>query len=329
MRKILITGANGFLGSNLTKRLSAMGYHTRILARPNSDLSEVEGHYHELALGDVTDKESLEKASQDREGIFHLAGVIAYDKRQRRLMEKVNVGGTQNIVDICLEKDIPRLLHLSSVVTVGASADGKNILTEDSLFNLHHLDLGYFETKKQAEEIVLAAARTQDLSAVCVNPATIYGPGDANKGSRKMQLKVAQGKLKYFTHGGVNVVHVEDVMDVCIKAFEAHISGQRYIVGSENITIKNLFERIAKLAHVSPPSIGLPNPLVHLVGKVGDQMNAWGMKGPLTSENAWTSTMYHWFSSQKAETEFKYKPRSAQMALEESLRWSQDHGLLS
>jgi dihydroflavonol-4-reductase len=326
--KVLLTGATGFLGSNLLKRLNQLDFDVRILNRKDSDLSLIENQKFESVHGDITDKDAVLEASKDCKGVFHLAGVIAYDPRQRNLMEKVNVGGTQNVVDACRANKIQKLLYLSSVVAIGASFD-KTPLNEDSTYNVSHLNLGYFETKHQAETIVKDAAIKGDFHASMINPSTIYGPGDALKGSRKTQLKVAQGQFKFFTSGGVNVVHVDDVLHCILKAYEDGENGERYIVGSENILIKDLFERIAKIANVEPPKTQLPNFVVHGIGHLGDFMNKIGLKGPITSENAWTSTLYHWFDSSKAQKAFSFTPKSANEALEESIRWSKENGLLN
>ncbi len=326
--EVLVTGATGFIGSNLVKKLNQLDFKVRVLHRKKSDLSELEGCQFESHIGDITNPESLESACKDVKGVFHLAGVVAYDPRERALMEKVNVEGTRNIVDACRKTKVPKLLHLSSVVAIGASFDGKNPLTESSDFNLSHLDLGYFETKRQAEEIVREAAIKGDIQATMINPSTVYGPGDAKKGSRKTQLKVAKGEFKFYTSGGVNVVHIDDVLHSTIKGFEMGGNGERYIVGSENILIKDLFESIAKISNVEPPKIGLSNFAVKSLGFVGDTMNKIGLKGPITSENAWTSILYHWFDSTKAQKAFSFTPKPAIEAIKESILWSQENGLL-
>ncbi len=326
--KVLVTGANGFLGSWLTKALVQEGYHVDALVRPNSDLSELSGVHCKFVHGDVTDVHSLLEAFKGIDTVFHLAGVIAYKKSQRAAMERVNVLGTQNVVDVCREHKIRRLVYLSSVVAIGAGYSQDQVMNEDSPFNIHDLDLGYFETKHQAEEIVKAACQKSEINAVILNPTTIYGAGDAKKGSRKMQLKVAQGKLKFFTSGGVNVVAVEDVVQGILNAWEKGRSGERYILSGENLLIKDLFRIIAEEAGVKPPTHQLPDSVLHTVGALGDCMEKIGLKGPLSRENAWTATMYHWFDSTKARKELDFHPRSAREALHNSVQWMKENGLV-
>ncbi len=327
--KVLVTGATGFLGNWLTKRLLDEGFDVRVLVRSRAKLDELTQYKLETVEGDVTNQESLDQACRGVGGVFHLAGLIAYSKAQRAAMEQVNVQGTKNVIEAIRKNGSPRLLHLSSVTAIGAGFTKNDILTEASPYNIHDLNLGYFETKHDAEIAVFDAVRAGHIEAVAINPSTIYGPGDAKKGSRGAQLKVARGKFPFYPPGGVNVVHVEDVVNLCVQAFHNGKSGDRTIACGENLTIQDTFNRIAQLAGVKPPSIAMPRIALFALGRVGDILESIGSKGPINTENAWTSTMYHWFSHEKATREFGFKPRPAQEALEASIRWSRDNGLLS
>jgi dihydroflavonol-4-reductase len=323
-----VTGATGFLGQWLTRRLLDEGFEVRVLVRSRAKLEDLDGLKLDVAEGDVTNLASLESACKSVDGVFHLAGLIAYSKAQRSAMEEVNVQGTKNVIAAIQKNGSARMLHLSSVTAIGAGFTPTQILNEESKYNIKHLNLGYFETKRDAEIAVFDQVRAGKLDALAINPSTIYGPGDAKKGSRGAQLKVARGKLPFYTPGGVNVVHVDDVVNLCIKAFREGKTGERTIACGENLTIKETFERIANLAGVKPPAIGLPRAAIFALGRVGDVMESVGLKGPLTTENAWTSTLYHWFSNEKAKRDFGFKPRPAQEALEASIRWSRDNGLI-
>ncbi len=328
MAKVLVTGANGFLGSWLVRRLIADGHEVFSLVRKTSDLSELEGIPTNYLYGDVTDLQSLMAAFPGMDAVFHLAGLIAYKKSEREKMEKVNVQGTRNVVEACQAAHTPRLVYISSVVAVGAGFTADQILNEESAYNISHLNLGYFETKHEAEKIVKAACDRKEIDAVILNPSTIYGPGDARKGSRKTQLKVAQGKFKFYTSGGVNVVAVEDAVSGIVSAWKKGRTGERYILAGENLSIKRLFEIIAREAGQAPPKTLLPSFALHLIGMIGDLMGSLGMKSPISRENAWTSTMFHWFDSSKAQRELDFKPRPAEMAISQSVKWIKENGLL-
>lgn len=322
--KALVTGANGFLGSWLTQRLLDEGHEVTALIRKNSVSEETKA---QIQYGDVTDIDSLKTAFKGHEIIFHLAGVVAYKKSDRPLMDKVNVEGTRNVVQVCEELQIPQLLHVSSVVAIGSSFKPE-VRNEKSSYNISHLNLGYFETKKQAEEIVRKAANENRIRAVCVNPSTIYGFGDAEKGSRKNQIKVARGELPFYTSGGVNVVAVEDVIEGILLAIKHGKNGERYILANENMTIKSLFEKISNFAGVKPPSIYMPNWILHSLGILGDNLQKININIGLSQENAYTATMYHWFDSSKAQRELHFKPTSSDRAIENSVKWMKDNGYL-
>lgn len=322
--KIVITGANGFLGSWLTKRLALDGYDVHIISRKNSDLSELKGLKFQNHLGDVTNLDSLNQAFTDAEIVFHLAGVVAYKKEHRQLMDQVNVIGTQNVVSAVQKQKVRKLLHLSSVVAVGAGLNASQILNENSEYNLSHLNLGYFETKRQAERIILDAFSKGHIEPYIVNPSTIYGPADAKKGSRSVQVKVAKGNFPFYTSGGVNVVAVEDVIDGIMLALNKGRAGQRYILSGENWTIQKLFTEIAEAAKVRAPNLLLPNFLLHTIGRLGDFIPSIG----ISKENAWTSTLFHWFDNSKAKNELGFTPRPAKVAIQNSVQWMKSQGLI-
>ena len=327
--KVLITGATGFVGSQLAHALTQKENISEIhvLHRQNSDLSALKGLELKHQIGDVTDIESLNKAFLGMDSVFHLAGLIAYKSSERKKMDLVNVQGTQNVIEACLKNNVRKLLHMSSVTAIGASFT-PSPLNEDSPYNISDLNLGYFETKHQAEECVHRAVREKNLDAVIVNPSTIYGPGDARKGSRKTQIKVAQEKFPFYTSGGVNVVSVEDVCQGMISAWEKGRTGERYILSGENLLIKDLFKIIAQEAGVKPPCLLLPKSVAHILGFIGDQLEKVGLKGPISSENAWTSSLFHWFDSSKAQKELDFRPKPARYAIAQSVQWMKDHQII-
>lgn len=319
--KVLVTGATGFVGTWLTKKLLDQGLDVRVLTRSGKAEFPFDSTKVEVFPGDITNKNSVIAATVGMETVFHLAGLVGYSRAMRDDMQKINVDGTANVIEACLQSQCDKLIHMSSVAAVGASFDEKNILNENSTYNLHRLNLGYFETKWQAEQLVLGAVHKSNLNAVIVNPSTIYGAGDAKKGSRKTQVKVARGNFPFYTSGGVNVIHIQDVVDAIYRASEVGRKGERYILCGENIKIKTLFDYIAKAAGQKPPPIYLPNSVVFSLGAIGDLMEKCGRKGFITTENAWTSTLYHWFDNTKAKNELGLSPRSAYAAIEESVFW--------
>lgn len=324
--KVLVTGATGFVGQKLVNYLFEQGLDIRVIVRdPNK--ATLFPKNTEILKGDVTDPDSLLEATKDIDSVFHLAGVVGYSRAQRLEMERVNIQGTQNVIDAMEKNNVRKILHFSSVVSIGASLT-PTPLNEESKFGIHSLNLGYFETKYEAEMRVKNAFDSGKFDAVIVNPSTIYGYGDAIKGSRKFQILAAKGKLPVYPPGGVNVVAIEDVCECTFRAWQKGRPGERYILAGENLTLKELFEMIAKEAHVAPPKIPLNKNFLLAIGKAGDLLEKINKKGPMNSENAWTSVLYHWFDNSKAKRELQLNPKPAKFAIHNSIQWMRDNKLI-
>ncbi|MDE0119652.1 MAG: NAD-dependent epimerase/dehydratase family protein [Bdellovibrionales bacterium] len=321
--KVLVTGASGFLGGWLCKALCEKGWEVHTLLRPTSDkstLKDLNLHFH---TGDVTDLDSFMRASQGVEIVFHLAGLVSHTSKQLNPMQKVNVQGTAHAIEVC-QAQKARLIHISSVVAVGASKK-PIVLNEQSPYDLSLSQIGYFHTKKQAEILVQKACKEGKITAAILNPSTIYGPGDMKKESRRVQLKVAQGRFPFYTSGGVSVVDVESVVSACIKAVEKGRPGERYILSGENISIKELFSLIAKANKMKPPFIHLNNFLLHSLSEIGTGLQSLGFSFPIHRESARLATLYHWFDHSKAKQELDFTPMTAKQAINNSLKWWQQH----
>ena len=327
--KALVTGATGFIGQHLVNQLIKDGHDVTVLVRRPLKDTELKDLPVRAAFGDVTDFHSLLNATENQDIVYHLAGKIAYKPSERKEMEKVNVGGTQKVVDACVTQKTPALVYMSSVVAIGASFKPTS-LTETAPYNIKHLQLGYFETKHVAEELVKTAVHHNGLNAYILNPSTVYGAGDATKGSRNVQRKVATGTFPFYTPGGVNVVHINDVI-YCLKTVaQKGRVGERYIVAGENLLLKDVFEMIASVAGVKAPRLLLPRWALHTLGSLGDNvLTPLGLKSPLSRETAWTSSMYHWFSSEKAQKELGLKVTPAKLAIQDSVEWMINNGYLS
>jgi dihydroflavonol-4-reductase len=325
---ILVTGANGFLGSGLVKKLVQEKNKVRCLVRESSDLAELEGLSYEKCLGDVTDMNSLNLAFAGVDTVFHLAGLVSYHPADRKKLELVNVQGTQNVIDACLKQKVRRLVHVSSVMAIGAGFSNSDILNEDSEFNLSNLNMGYAETKRQGELLVIKACREQGLNAVIVNPSTVYGPGDARKASRKPQLLAAQGKLSVYPNGGVSIVPIENCVQGIIAAAALGKIGERYILSGKNFTLKELFQIIADQAGQKPPRLRMPSFFIHTFGFISDLQTQMGWRGKFSRERAWAATLFHWFSSAKAQRELGFVPGDCEAAIRGSVQWMKEHGLV-
>lgn len=333
--KVLVTGANGFLGSNLTKKLISEGHEVSILVRNPNELKSLFGVEMQekpkvkfkVYKGDVTRIDSLLESFKGQEVIYHLAGVVAYSKQQKEMMDQVNVLGTENVFKVATSYNVKRILVSSSVVSIGASFKPE-ILNEESHFSLGDYHLSYHESKRKMESVVKRFVDEGQVEAVIVNPSTVYGAGDAVKSTRNTQINVARGKALFYPPGGVSVAAVEDVIDGMIKAMEKGRSGERYILAGENLTLKEVFSLIAESAGVRKPTIPLPPFLFQFLSSLDDALTKIGLHGPLSSERAIVAMMYHWYDSSKAIRELDYKIHSSREAIANSVRWMKEHKLI-
>lgn len=318
----LVTGASGFIGSWLIRKLLNEGHKVRVLCRKSSKFPLIYDLDFDKAFGDITSPQTLDPAFNNVDIVFHLAGHIGYKKSERALMELVNVEGTENVLAAAKRARVKKFVHLSSVVAIGAGFTPFEVLDEESPYLLSHFNFGYFETKRKAEKLVLEQAKAGDLEAFALNPSTVYGPGDMLKGSRKSQLKVMQGKLPFYPHGGVNVVGVHEVVDAIYKSTELAQPGERYILcGDENLYIKDLLHKIAHLAKSQPPKIELPSSVMNFMGFMGKFTGG----KPIDSETAKVTQLFHWFRCNKAKRHLEFKPSPVDEVLLSSVKWAKDN----
>jgi len=314
-----VTGGAGFIGEALCRRLVESKEYDCVVAlarkMPTEPLPGVD-----YVLGDVTDFNSVRLLTRQARAVFHLASIIKYSKKDRAEMDAVNVKGTENVARACIENQVSVMVLVSSMAAIGANdSESDPPLEEDSRFTLSHLNLGYFETKRAAEQVLfqLCEEFTSNLSTrfVIVNPTNVYGAGDALKDSRSTQLKTAQGRFPFYSSGGVNIVHIGDVVDGIILAEKKGKHLQRYILGGDNIKIKDLLAIVAREGGSSPPWIWLPTIF----------MMALGWFGVLPYEKVRVASMYFWYSSAKAKRDLGYEPKPAEFALKESVAWMKKH----
>lgn len=325
--KVLVTGANGFLGSWLIEKLLEQGQELSVILRQREHFEKYEKRGIRVFQGDVTDLNSLRAAAVGQQQVYHLAGLIAYNRREIEAMNRVNVLGTQNILEASAAANVQRVQLVSSVVAVGATFEPA-VLNEESEYKLDEYHLGYHESKRKAEALLRDYVAAGKVDGVIVNPSTVYGAGDASKSSRSTQLNVARGNMFYYPPGGVSVVAVEDVVDGMLRAMDRGRSGERYILAGENLTLKEVFSRIAEVAGVPKPWLPVPASILLGLAKIDDALATIGKRGPLPSERALVALMYHWYDSTKARQELGFSTRPAQQAIVNSVNWMSQQGLL-
>ncbi|MGH9685854.1 MAG: NAD-dependent epimerase/dehydratase family protein [Candidatus Acidiferrales bacterium] len=317
--RILVTGATGFLGSRLTRRMLEAGHQVTILCRPTSSLSRLRGLSIEKFVGDVTDPGSLRAAIENCDWVIHAAANMSYWRGETNQQMNVNVLGTGNVARASREAGVKRLLHVSSVAAVGIPAD-REPANEQFAFNLESAGLTYHLSKRHAEIEVLREV-SLGLNAVIVNPASIQGR------SRTIGLmkSVKRSPIVPCFSGGNCIVDVEDVVDGIMAALLHGEKGQRYILGGENLTFRELSQKAANALHLRRSFVSIPRLATGFAAAV---LEPWArMRGStpkVTRMIHYCANRFQYFDSSKARKALGYAPRDVDRILAEILSSAPD-----
>jgi dihydroflavonol-4-reductase len=251
---VLVTGGTGFLGAYIIKALVEKGYAVRAIRRSPKLPSYISKDMLDKVQwmdGDVTDINSLEEAMEGVDTVIHSAAVVSFIKKERKNMYHVNVDGTANVVNIALEKNVRRLIHISSVAALGRTAGGGHV-DEEKKWEESKVNTHYGRSKNKAE-LEVWRGFSEGLSGVIINPSTILGFGDWNNSSSAIFKKVYE-EFSWSTPGINGFVDVEDVARVVILFMENNITEQRYIVSGENWHFEKLQSTIADALKKKKPT---------------------------------------------------------------------------
>lgn len=323
----LLTGGTGLLGAHLVRALNARGIRPRVLVRERSDRRGLEGTEHELAQGDVLDAHAVEKAMRGVDAVFHLAATTRQDPAFALALERVNVEGTRNVVHAARLVRARRLVHVSSLAAVGHGTL-EDPATEDTPFNFEG-NLPYHQSKRRGEALALAASGDA-LEVVVANPGYLLGAYDVKPSSGELLLLVARGLLPFYPSGGNNFVNAADVAEGLCLLMERGRAKERYILGGENLTYRELLTQCAEEAGVRPPALPAPRRLLERAARVADVL---GYLSPERMRNLSTSvvtmmSLTAYASSAKASRELGYRARPVRLGIRDAYRWFQDQGAL-
>ena len=326
--RALVTGASGFVGAAVARALLAAGVQVRALLREQSSRRNLEGLTLELALGELADVAALERALEGCEALFHVAADYRLWTPDPQVLYRSNVEGTRNIIDAARRTGVKRIVYTSSVATIGLRADGRASDETDGA-RLEEMIGHYKRSKFLAESWVLEAARA-GLPIVIVNPSTPIGPGDVKPTpTGRMVLDAASGRMPAYVDTGLNIVHVDDVAAGHLLAYEHGRSGERYILGGQDVTLKEILVQIAGIVGRRPPSIRLPYAAVLPIAYVADALaRLTGRSGRVTLEGVRMSRKRMFFSSAKAVRELGYRWRPAPEVFRDAIDWFRAQGYL-
>jgi dihydroflavonol-4-reductase len=321
--KLLVTGATGFVGSVVARQLVARGDEVTVLARAGSDRRNLADISVNWAEGDLRDPASLRNACRGQDGLFHVAADYRLWARRPADLYDSNVTGTRHLMEAALAAGVPRIVYTSSVATLGLHADG-SAANEDTPSSLASMIGHYKRSKFLAEEVVTTMVREQGLQAVIVNPSTPIGPYDIKPTPTGRMIRDAVNrKIPAYVDTGLNLAHVEDVAQGHLLAFAQGQIGRRYILGGENLSLREILSIVAELCGHAPPRIELPRALVYPIAYCA-QAWAWLTHGPepqATVDGLRMSRKRMYFSSDRAQRELGYRARPVREGLAAAVTW--------
>ncbi len=325
--KALVTGATGFVGSRVARALCERGCQVRALVRVGSDRRNLRQLPVELATGDLNDPPSLAGALAGCEALFHVAADYRLGVADPRPLYRSNVDGTRNVLEAAQRAGVKRIVYTSSVATIGLPANGSPG-REDTPTALTDMIGHYKRSKFLAEELVREFVRA-GAPVVIVNPSTPIGPGDLKPTpTGQMVVDAAAGRTPAYVDTGLNIVHVDDVAVGHLRAFDRGRVGERYILGGENMTLREILVQICRLAGRSPPRIRLPHAALLPVAYASEALaRVTGRSSRVTLEAVRLARKHMYFSSEKAVRDLGYSWRPPARAFEDALLWFREQGV--
>jgi dihydroflavonol-4-reductase len=317
-----LTGATGFLGSHVARALAERGADLRLLVRPTSNLKNLEGLKAETAIGDLRDAASLEKAMQGCDVVFHVAADYRLWLRDPQEMYGSNVEGTRSILAAARRNNVRCVVCTSSVATVGFTGNG-HPADEDSPVSLADMIGPYKRSKFMAEQLALEAGRS-GMRVVTVNPTTPIGERDIKPTpTGRIVVDFLKRKFPAYVETGLNLVDVRECALGHISAFEKGRSGERYILGGEDLTLKQILDKLGEISGLPSPTVKLPYFVAYAAGLVDETFTGRlrGREPRATVETVRMGKKKMWASSAKAERELGWKITPVEGALRRAVEW--------
>ena len=321
---VFLTGATGFVGSHVARALAAQGADLRLLVRSSSDLRNIQELQAERVVGDLRDAASLKKAIAGCEVVFHVAADYRLWVRDPEQMYRSNVEGTKAILEAARENKVRRVVYTSSVATMGFPSNG-HLANEDSPVSLANMIGPYKRSKFMAEEIAIGAGRS-GMDVVVVNPTTPVGERDIKPTpTGRIVVDFLKKKFPAYVDTGLNLVDVAECARGHVAALEKGKSGQRYILGGENLTLKQILDKLAAITGLPSPRMKVPYVVALATGVVDQVFTGYiRRREPRATIDAVRMGRKKMFvSSRKAERDLGWKTVPVDDALRRAVEWFQ------
>jgi dihydroflavonol-4-reductase len=322
-----VTGATGFLGSHVARVLADQGATLRLLVRPTSNLKNLQGLNADTVTGDLRDAASLEKAIAGCDTVFHVAADYRLWVRDANEMYRSNVDGTRSILEAARKNDVRRVVYTSSVATIGFTGNGRPA-DEDSPVSLANMIGHYKRSKFMAEQVAIEAGRS-GMHVVTVNPTTPIGEHDVKPTpTGRIVVDFLKKKFPAYVETGLNLVDVRECARGHVSALEKGKSGERYILGGEDLTLKQILDKLGEITGLPSPKVKLPYAIAFAAGVFGEMVTGRMLHGDprATIDTVRMGKKKMFANSAKAERELGWKIVPVDDALERAVEWFRANG---
>jgi dihydroflavonol-4-reductase len=321
-----VTGATGFVGSHVARVLAEQGADLRLLVRASSDTRNIDGLNAERVVGELRDPASIEKAMIGCDTVFHVAADYRLWVRDPEQMYQANVEGTRTILEAARKHGVRRVVHTSSVATMGFTSNG-HPADENSPVKLESMIGPYKQSKFMAEQLALKAGAS-GMDVVVVNPTTPVGEQDIRPTpTGRIVVDFLKKKFPAYVDTGLNLVDVRECAHGHLIALEKGRSGERYILGGENLTLKQILDKLAAITGLPSPKVKVPYVMALAAGVVDEMVTGriLGQEPRATIDAVRMGRKKMFASSAKAERELGWNPTPVDGALRRAVEWFQAH----
>jgi dihydroflavonol-4-reductase len=326
---VLVTGATGFLGSHVARLLAERGERVRVLVRPGRAVGNLEGLHADVASGDLRDSASLARAVEGVETVYHVAADYRFWARNPGEIYESNVTGTRNLLEAARAAGVKRFVYTSTVATV-AVAHGEVLPNEQTESSLDQM-IGHYKRSKWLAEQEAANAAKAGLPVVIVNPTTPVGPGDAKPTpTGRTILDFLNGRMPAYVETGLNWVPVEDAAAGHLLAAERGVIGERYILGGENLSLKQVLDLLAAISDQPAPRVRLPHAVALAAGYADAAVSrVLGREPRIPLEGVRMSRHSMFVDASRACRELGFAPGSVASALSRAVEWFRANGYVT